>query len=268
MGKQATLHPIRVLKDAIMAWANNLIPAVVCYGFCIVLSKSLKWLQPLVEDPQTGWKAWAMPVFFFMDVLAILIINSLLVLVILRYFQRPKEQALRWVDALRDAIPRINPYLKASVLLLIFILAITVPAVLLAVAGQSFYKGAMVLPQAVKMAGLLISSTVLVVLGLVAVWYGFFFSLAPLVAAYENKGPWAAMQESRKLVRGNALRYLAIFLLVAIVYVAVGILAVLIITHFTYSRRVLNLVDPVIALLIGPLAIAAWYSVYKRLRNV
>ena len=153
--------------------------------------------------------------------------------------------------------------MKPYFLLLSFVAVVFLIAFLVFVAGDAFYKG----PGApgIKLAVLVATSTIFVVLVLAGAWYGFFFTLAPLIGAFEKKGAWLSFRESRARIRGNALRYLAVVASFIIFYVAVGLLGYFVLTHFSHSRFLLRKLDPAMAALFGPLWLAVWYFCYEKL---
>jgi hypothetical protein len=269
MSENATLHPVGVLKEAAQAWIKNFIPVTVLYGLVIVFAKSISFLKPLTGGAQTGWKAWGMSAAFFAYVAAVVVINSFVTLIILRYLEATTEKLSRPFDAVWVPVRRLAPYLKAFVAWIGFIFLVAGIALLFVWGGNELRNAThSSISNTIKMGVLLGASTMFVILIILAAWYGFFFSLAPLVASYEGKGPFVSLMESRRLIRGNAFQYLVSFVMVFILHILVGVGILFIMTRFTHERRLLNIVDPAIASAFGPLWVAAWYMVYKKLREI
>ncbi len=102
-------------------------------------------------------------------------------------------------------------------------------------------------------------------------WYGFYFSLGPLVGACEAKGPFAAFRESRRRIRGHMFGYLSALALFVLGCGAIVTGACLGLIRLGGERMLLSWVDPlVLALLVffSPLWLAVWYTSYEQLTRL
>ncbi|MGE5279970.1 MAG: hypothetical protein ACM3L6_04415 [Deltaproteobacteria bacterium] len=99
-------------------------------------------------------------------------------------------------------------------------------------------------------------------------WYGFYFSLAPLVGAYEGSWPAAAFRESRRRIRGRALGYLAALALFIVGYMAAGLALYYGLIALRAGAGVLAWVDPAMLILFSPLWAILWYASYEHLTQL
>jgi hypothetical protein len=112
------------------------------------------------------------------------------------------------------------------------------------------------------------TSTVFVATLIAVAWYGFYYCLAPLIAAYEKKRVVVAFRESRQRVRGRALRTLAALLIFVVGYFGIGLLVFFALKPFIPQRSLERALDPVLITLFGPLWITLWYQAYTRLTEI
>ena len=207
-------------------------------------------------------------VLFYLEIFVFIGLHAFLNLMIF-YFLRDQARLVSFPSAFEDAKRRIGPYLKAYFFLLALVLIYLAVAYIFLVVGHFLYASRQVaLDHQLKLAVLLISSTIFVVLFMAGFWYGFFFSLGPLIAAFEGKSASVSLRESRFRVKGNALRFLAALLFVILVYIVVGLAGYFVIKYFTHSRFVLRMIDPVLATLFCPLGLAVWLVTYQRLSAI
>ena len=273
--KAAVIHPVKIFKDALSAWSGNLIPIIAFYSINIFLAKILQLSSFACglsgASPAAGGAGWinlSLTIFFGVAVLLVLVLNSFFCLMVIHYLKARPQGRPSFVSVFEEARNGIVPYVRALFLLLIFIFVVTLVGFLFYMAGSAFYGSGGVGARGFKMSVLLLTSTVFVVLFIAACWYGFFFSLAPLVAAFEKKRPLDSMRESRRRVKGNAMRYALAFLFYILTYVAVGLAAYFGLTRLTHDKFILDFLDPVMGTLFGPLWLAVWFISYQRLAEL
>ena len=261
---QKAIHPMGILKESFLVWWKNLVAVVAIYSITVFLARLLQLSKGMTGSSGASGTNLSLSILFIVELVAVLIANSFLVLVIIYYFKAAKEKRPSFSSVFEEARRSIISYLKPYFLLLAFVTVVSLTAFLVFVAGDSFYKG----PGAfsiIKLAVLVATDTVFVVLVLAGAWYGFFFTLAPLIGGLEKKGAWLSFRESRARIRGNALRYLAIVAAFIVFYVVVGLLGYFVLTHFSHSRFLLRKLDPAMGALFGPLWLAVWYFSYEKL---
>ncbi|MEK7849399.1 MAG: hypothetical protein AAB213_01055 [Candidatus Omnitrophota bacterium] len=261
------LHPIAILKESVAGWLKNLVPLVLLYSVNVVLSLMLKSTNEMTAASISIVKPWVVSVVVLLEAILMAVLSSFICFFIINYFKKFLEgKRNAFIPAYQQACDGFAGYLKAAVMLFIFILGVLSVAMLFSEWGKNYYwaKG----PNSFRMAVLLATSTVSVALSIAAAWYGFFFLFAPLIAAFEKKGVFSAIRESRARVRGNALRLLAPFLLFGIFYIALGVLMIFIATRFTRDRRILDFIDPAMVALFAPLALILWFVSYCKITEL
>ncbi len=280
--KPEVMHPIAVFKSALLIWFKNLIPAAALYSVNILLLKILYLssnacgLEPQATAAAKSGLAAGQPgcvnlllaALFVLEVIAVLVLNAFFCLMVLNYFKLRSKGKASFAEIFGETRKAILFYVKALFLLLIFVTVVAGAGFVFYWAGYGFYAGAGAAGQGLKMAVLLLASTLCVGLLIAAFWYGFFFSLAPLVAAFEKKKPWQAMRQSRSRIKGQALRYVFALLMCAVTYFVVGLAAYFVLTRVTDDRLFLELLDPAMATFFGPLWLAVWLVSYERLKEL
>ena len=208
------LHPIAILKESAAGWFKNLIPLVLLYSVNVVLSLMLKATNEMTAAPASMVKPWIVSAVVLFEAVLMAVLSSFICLFIINYFKKFSEgKRSAFMPAYQQACDGFAGYLKAAVMLFIFIVGVLSVAMLFSEWGKSYYWAKGLGANSFRMAVLLGTSTVSVALSIATAWYGFFFLFAPLIAAFEKKGVFSAIRESRARVRGNALRLLAPFLL-------------------------------------------------------
>jgi hypothetical protein len=261
------LHPIAILKESVAGWFKNLVPLALFYSINVVLSLVLRSTNEMAAGSVTIIKPWVLSSVVLLEVVLMAVLSSFVCLFSINYFGKFLEgKRNAFMPAYQQACAGFSGYLKAMVVLLVFILGVLSVATLFSEWGKNYYwaKG----PNNFRMPVLLATSTVSVALSIAAAWYGFFFLFAPLIAAFENKKVFSCLRESRSRVRGNALRLLAPFLLFGVFYFVFGIFIIFIAERFTRDRQVLDFIDPVMVALFAPLALAIWYVSYRKLSEL
>ena len=261
--ESTVFHPVGVFKESLSVWSRNLIFVVALNCVNIFLVRILQLSKAMSGSMQASWINTGLSILYGLEYVAVLILTSFVSLIILQYLKPSGGGRVSFADAFDEARRGIIPYLKAFFLLLVFFVGVSLVAFIILVAGDTFYGRHGL--RGFNMAALLTTSTVFVVLVIAACWYTFFYSLSPLVGAYEKKDTLACLRSSRLRVRGNALRYAAALFLCLIFYVVTGLILYFIVSHLTARRLVLNMIDPVMATLFGPLWLAVWKTSYERL---
>ncbi|MBI5873202.1 MAG: hypothetical protein HZB36_03565 [Candidatus Omnitrophica bacterium] len=271
--KGGQIHPAQITKEALSLWAGNLIPLVAINATTVIaqmaLVATLRATGPMKEAIRSGEINAASFVLFGIFVISSIVINSFLCLVALNTLRRKREARPYLLAAAKDAIKRTVPFLKSFFFVWCFIIVGIVISALFFQGGRALYALTVKsLGHGLALALLLATSTVFVVVAISVAWYSFFFSLAPLIAAYEHKPAIASLRFSRDRIRGNALRYLAAFAIIFVLYFVVGLGIYGVITRFTHNKLILELIDPDVLLVFGPAALATWYVSYKKLTEL
>lgn len=267
------MNPLQVCKEALKVWRENLIPLAAINGVMMVLQAGLKMYMkayaPSGVDTGTSDVEAATIIVFGICALVLVCVNSFLTLALINYARAPRQGHPYLFSALKDAMTRTVPFLKSLFLLWAFVLVGMSVAALFLAGGKIAYASLIKSSGSnIALSVLLASSTVFVVLTISVIWYSFFFSLGPLVAAYEHLPAVASLRASRDRVRGNALRYLIAIASIGILYFVVGLGLYAAITRFTHDKLILDMIDPLLLLVFGPLALVVWYVSYKKLTEM
>jgi hypothetical protein len=274
--RDGLIHPVQILKDALAAWQKNFLAVFALYCTYIFFGKIFRLALPMcsffpsrMPTDFLGWLGVGLTLFFVLCALALFFINALFVLMILHYVNPRNAGRVSFSGAFDDASQQVFRYLKTLLLFLVCIgvlFSIGMSAILL---GNVLTFGKTSLE---KIAPLLATSTVAVIFLIGAAWYGFSFSLGPLVAAFEKKGAWQSLTESRRRVRGHALRYLCSLAALVVFYMALGVGAYMLVKHLAhqlaYRRLILRAIDPIMAAAFGPLFLSVWLGNYLRLSEL
>lgn len=261
------LHPMAILKESVNGWFKNLIPLVLFYSVNVILSFMLKSTNEMASVHASLVRPWMASAVVALEVILTAILSSFVCFFSINYFKKfREEQRAAFMPVYQQACAGFAGYLKTMIVLFVLTLGALSIAVLFSEWGKNYYWAPG--PNSFRMAVLLAASTVSVVLSIATAWYGFFFLFSPLIAAFEKKGVFSAIRESRARVRGNALRLLAPFLLFGIFYFVFGILIIFIATRFTRDRRILDFIDPAMVMLFAPLALVLWFVSYRKLKEL
>lgn len=270
---RARISSVQIVREALLLWAANALPLVAMSAIMIsthkIFGAILYSTGPMQEALESGEIGGTTSFLFGIFVLFSFLVNCFLSLAALNMLRRKKDDRLSFPGVFKDAALRLPSFLKSLFCIWGFILTGVFVAVSFLAGGRLLYT---LLSKSMghgpALGALLATSTVFVVLVISVAWYGFFFSLAPLAAAYENMPAFGSLKASRDRVRGNALRYLAAVAIFVIAYFFVGLTAYSITIRFTQDRQILNLIDPVLLLFFGPLGLSVWYVSYKRLTEL
>jgi len=259
------IHPFEIIKEALSRWAKNFMPVVAICSVSIFTTRIFQLIKNSM-GAATSNVAFLLSSLLFLAGLATLIaLNAFICLLAINFLKGDNQTRPSFASAFDDTRLCIGVYLKALFLLLAFVFAGLLVGYLFLLAGFFFSSPPL---NAGKMAILVAASTVFVVVVISVAWYGCFFSLAPLIAAFEKKGAVASMRESRARIRGNALRYCFIFILFIAVYLGVGLCSYYLLKQVTHQRFVLSMIDPVMNFLFGPIWLALWFVCYQKLTEL
>ncbi len=260
------VNPLAIFGESARAWAGCLLPTVAFSCVSVFFARLLR-LNILDIAGSTNVTSSKF-IFLIADVVVFVAANSLaslLILSFIRFFTDGKK-----VISLREAAgatARALPkYLSAVLLLLSCAAAVLAVGTAVLTFGNRYCTTCGV--SGLKLAALLGSGTFFVVMVIAMFWYGFYFSLAPLVGGFEGLGAVASARESRRRVKKQPGAYLAALALFAALYILVGVVVYFTLTRFTSERFVLNMIDPALAALLGPLWLAVWYTSYRKLSSL
>lgn len=250
------INPLVLFKESVRTWRKNAVAVFALYCVIIFLGRTLKIFL-------LGWSGVPSVFFFVPAVLAVVFIDALLILMAI-YFMDPRNKSrTTFTKAFEEARRRVIPCLKAFFLLLLFVGA------MVAIGHTFIYWGRVMANSSTAKINILLTTHMAgVIFFIAAAWYGFSFSLGPLVAAFEQKDAWQALNESRGRVRGQALRYLCSMGFVVALYVAalwVSVYAV--VGHFAHPRRILLAIDLVLQTVFVTLFFSVWLMNYLKLKE-
>jgi hypothetical protein len=264
--KIATVNPLEILKASVRAWIGCLLPAAAVSCVSVFLARLLR--LNIMSGLQGREPSLIAAGTFFFQLVVFFVVNAVVSLLILSLMRMNldgnKEATLQ--EAWRAAMQALLPYLRVLVGLMLCAATILGAGATVLTLGQNYCGTCGV--DGFKLAVLLTTSTVFVTLVIALFWYGFFLSLAPLIAVFEGRGPVTAIKESRRRVKRHPGAYLAALVLFLALYVLIGVGIYLTLTRFTSERLILNMIDPFLAAFLGPLWLAIWYVSYKRLSVV
>jgi len=263
------ISPMQILKEAGLLWAKNLIPLMSLNSLVImiqiVLSVGIKTMLNA-----GGVKQGELYIISFaaagIYVIANIVVISFFCLMSFYYLRTPQPGKAMLKSAIKDAGRRLVAFLKSGLLITAFIAIGSMVAIFILAFGKILYVSLL------KSAGhnaalgaLLTTSTAFVVIAIAVAWYTFFFSLGPLAAAYESIPAVLSLRASRDRMRGKALRFLAALGSFVALYFIVGLGVLYGIAQFTQDKSILNMIDPLMGIIFGPLGLAVWYVSYRRL---
>ncbi len=255
-----TFHPLAVWRKALALWIRYLVPLVALASLSVLLARMVHLSKPLWSVTPPTFLNVAFSAFFVLEVICALIAHAFISLLVMNHIRGYAAGRMRFPEVFEAAKRSLHPYVRTLFALIFFLyMALTLGAVVYGVGVDAFRSPSG--DQGIKTAILIGTSTFFVVVVLALLWYGFYFSLAPLVAAYEHKGPLTSIRESRRRVRGNALRYLVSAALFFVPYVGLN----LSLYKVKASPFILNLIDPTMVAVFGPLGLALWYLSYEAL---
>ncbi|MFH0876770.1 MAG: hypothetical protein V1863_00920 [Candidatus Omnitrophota bacterium] len=267
-GSKRAIQPVAIFKDGALAWARRFIPVTII-SCASVLITSLLYLYPVPSS-------WALSLgpamaklaaaFYFLVFFCVVAVTSLLSLMILVFYDASIPGRFSFAVACREALKRLAGFLKSYALIAVFFFGLSNLGQYVYLAGRYFYSPQIVgQPLWLKLGVLLAASTFFVTCLIAACWYTFFFSLAPLVGGYEGTGLWESLRQSRRRIRGNALRYLGVMLMPILCYMGIGLVLFRAAIKTGCQNNILILIDPAVSAVLGPLILAVWFVCYREL---
>lgn len=263
--KTERIYPVALFREALARWTRNFIPVVAVYGVNVMFAQIFNMTNDSVGSLPMN-RATAGPYFtLFLVLLAFVVVNAFISLLVMNFLGSGSARPL-FAVAFLETRRRIARYLAALFLLFAFGFIVGGFGSLVGGLGHSFYMTTDL--SAARIPVLVATSTVFVVCVIALIWYGCLFSLAPLVAAFEDKRPVAALRESRARVRGNALRYCSVFVFFILLYLGAGLVAYYAAKYLTTQKAVFQLIDPVMSALLGSLWLSLWLVSYQKLTEI
>lgn len=263
-GASGEFHPVRVFGESLGLWARNFIPIVTIHGVNVFAAHVLQLSVRCVSPVPRGRAGMLLTVLMGIEALAVIVLSAFISLIVLGYLKNSQgRRRPLFVEVFRQACSGFGGYVSGVFMLLgFFVVGISLAGAFL-IGGHFLYAQHPAMHAAPGM--LLATSTVAVALGIAVVWYGFYFTLAPLIAGFENKPVLRAFRESRSRIRRQALRYAGAFFIFAVLYLALGLAAYFVLRVTSASPRVFYAIDPMMGALFGPLWLALWLVGYEQI---
>jgi hypothetical protein len=260
-------HPFVVWAEGLALWGKHFLPIMALSSMGLLLARIVRLSQPLwLSGPMTALNV-GLSALYFVEVCASFVVSGLISLLIVHYFKNCRAGRVCFAEVFEAAKTGLFCYIRSiAVFVLLFFVASFLAAFALGL-GESLFRASGG-DRGMKTAFFIGSATVFVVIVISIFWYGFYFSLAPLVAALEKTGPWAAIVASRRRIRGSALRYLLPVGTYVVGYIGLGILVYRLLIKMGASRFAINMVDPVLFAVFGPLGLALWFLSYEKLTEI
>ncbi|MFH1691881.1 MAG: hypothetical protein ABIC68_04875 [Candidatus Omnitrophota bacterium] len=265
MQKKVTFSPLAVFKHALQIWWKNVAALIAIYSLTLLLTHALKFYSVISREFYVRIGEWAGTVFTTVMYAAVFFLNSFFVLIIVYYFMGTYKNRLTFDAAFKGARETSIYYFKALLLYVGIVFTLIGFAIFFFVVGRAYFG-----PQSVagvNMPALLMTSTVTVVLLITSFWYGFFFSLAPLIAAFESQGARVSLGISKSRIKHAPWRYLFVFLIFLGLYFFVGVIVYSVAAIFIGEKSVLGWIDPVMMAVWTPLWLGIWALSYQKLTD-
>jgi len=255
---------VGVWRACLSVWARHI---VVFAALSSVAYFALKLLRG--GKRAVGWLLPEASALAYAGVLIVLVllwvtVQGFLSLLILAHFRRlSRGAALSFGECFTEARRAWGRYVLNVLMLLGLAFFGLSLSLMLIEAGRMLYVA-----DQTNMMSLVATHLAAVIFIIAMGWYGFYFSLAPLVGAYESRGPLDAFRESRRRIRGRATGYMVALSLFGLGYMALGLGLYYGLTHAGCSPDALSWVDPVMLVLFAPLWLALWHTSYERLTQL
>lgn len=260
------IHPWAIFKESVSVWGRNflVLTAISCVNvMCSMLLRLPKSPLYSKQDSASLSSAGGPGLLAFIATAALILISVFLSFLMIQYIRAAKDNKGTAPIALPSSPSSLKDFLKSYCLILLFFIGVVLFGAFVLEAGRVL--NAKSAAYGVKLGLILSTSLVFVICLIAASWYAFFFSLGPLIAAFEKTSPVVSLKVSRARIKGNALRYLAAMVFVALLYFGIGLFAYFVVTRFTHDKLVLNMIDPFGQALFGPLWVVAWFISYRKL---
>lgn len=268
------IHPWAIFKESLSVWGRNFLALTAISCVSVMCSMLLRLQKPFLYSKQASGPLGSAGVFgplAFIAPVALIFIGAFLSFLMIQCIRAAKDnKGAAAIDKTASPVS-LKDFLKSYSLILLFFIGVVLFGAFVLEAGRMFNVRSAA--YGVKPGLIVSTSLVFVVCFIAASWYAFFFSLGPLIAAFEKASPVASLKASRARIKGNALRYLAAMVFVALLYFGIGLFTYFVVTRFTHDRfvrieLVLNMIDPFGQALFGPLWVVAWFISYRRLSEL
>lgn len=263
MQKKIKFSPFVIFKHALQIWCKNAAAVTAIYSLTLLLTYVLKFYSVISREFCMRIGEWASSVFTTVMYAAVFCLNAFLVLIITHYFLNADKKRISFDTAFKGARETSVHYFKSLLLYLTILFILISFAIFFFVVGRAYFG-----PQAatgINMPALLMTSTVTVVLLIASAWYGFFFSLSPLIAAFESKGARVSLRDSKSRIRNCPWGYLVVFLIFLSLYFFVGVIVYSIAAIFISEKGALGWIDPAMMAVWTPLWLGIWVLSYQKL---
>lgn len=258
-------EPIAIFKLAFCQWRKNALAVIAIYSLTLFLTHTLKFYNLISQEFYLRLGEWVSSVFTTVLYAVVFVLNAFITLVVIHYFVRGDKQRMSFQRAFAGAREKITPYFKALLVYICIVLLLAGLGFFFFIAGRKYFG-----PQAtggMKMLALLITSTVTVILWIASAWYGFFFSHAPLISAFEGKSARSALGVSKSRIKYAPWRYLAVFIIFLSLYFLLGVF-VYTVAAATTVKFLLDWIDPVMMAVWMPLWLGMWVYSYQAFKSI
>jgi hypothetical protein len=264
-GTSVVFHPIGAFGASLRLWARNFIPIVAIHGVNVFAARVLQLSVRCATPLPPGRSGMQLTVLLGIEVVAVIVLSAFVSLFVLGYLKDAAGRRPLFAETFRRTCSRFGGYVSVFLCSGVFCHRSMFSGAFL-VGGHILYaqhpatlwRWGCFWPQAQSA----------VALAIAVVWYGFYFTLAPLVAGFESKPVIQAFRESRSRIRGQALRYASVFVMFVIFYLALGLAVYFIMCMAAVAPRVLYAIDPAMGALFGPLWLALWLVCYEQIKSL
>lgn len=253
-----------VWQLALSVWARHLVVFAALSSlsyFGLKLLRGAKSVSAWVIPEREPWTTAGILLLLVLVWVAVHGFVTLLIIGHFRHFSRAGRPVFTEVFA--EARRCWGRYVQAVLVLLALAVFGLSLSLALVEAGRMLYEA-----DRSNLTGLVATHLAAVLFIIALGWYGLYFSLGPLVGAYENKGPVAAFRHSRRRIRGRAAGYMLALGLFVLGYLALGLTLYFGLAALGVGHGALAWIDPVMLVLFSPLWIAVWYASYDHLTQL
>lgn len=257
-------EPIVIFRQSFCQWRKNAFAVIAIYSLTLFLTYALRFYSAISREFYICMGEWVASAFLTVMYAAVFFLNSFLTLIVIHYFLGDNKKRVTFDAAFHGARGTITLYFKSLLFYISIVFILAGFGLFFFAAGRTYFGPQS--PAGVNIPVLLITSTITVILWIASVWYGFFFSLAPLISAFEGKGARVALGVSKSRIKNCPWRYLAVFLIFLSLYFFAGVIIYAVAAVFAGGKRVLGWIDPVMMALWTPLWLGIWVHSYQKLK--
>ncbi|MDD5019667.1 MAG: hypothetical protein PHH75_00770 [Candidatus Omnitrophica bacterium] len=262
----AVYHPVRVFLASVGLWGRNFIPVVAIHSVNVFALRIFQLSVRCASPVPAGRAGRALALSLGVEALGVLMLGAFISLLVVNFLKGSQTERPKFAKVFALARRQFGSYMASVFLLLGFFVVGILAAWAFLFGGHFMYSMHPGTPAALAL--LLVTSAVSVALVIAVAWYGFYFTLAPLIAGFENKHAWQAFRESRSRIRKNALRYGSAFIGFLVLYLVIGLAAYFVLRLAGAEPRFFYAIDPAMGALFGPLWLALWLVSYEQLTHV